>query len=280
MQTPVIATGWSDGSFYGFGLEIARYRGLRTIGHGGGDPGYRAHVVRYPDQGLAVAVLANLEEIDPAKLAQGVADIYLASEFSTPPAARTAATLPDVSLSKEQLAGKAGLYRNQSTGTFGRYFVHEGKLMSAPGAGTEPNIELKPVRPDRFVLPGTSITIEFVCPPGGGALEAHATGAGTKPIVMQQMRASFEPSMKELQEFAGEYASPEVGVTYSLEVRDSGLTIHVPRRADIALQPMFTDAFHGALVDVAEFSRDTRGHITGFTVTNSGVRHLRFDRAK
>jgi hypothetical protein len=169
--------------------------------------------------------------------------------------------LPDVSLSKEQLAGKAGLYRNRSTGTFGRYFVHEGKLMSAPGAGTEPNIELKPVSADRFVLPGTSIAIEFVSPPGGGAIETHVTGAGTKPIVMQQVRTSFGPSTKDLREFAGEYGSPEVGVTYSLEVRDSGLTIHVPGRAGIVLQPIFPDAFHGAVVDVVEFSRDTRGDV-------------------
>src|SRR5438128_9870550 len=43
MQTPAIPTGWSDTSSYGFGLEIARYRGLRTISHGGGDPGYAAY---------------------------------------------------------------------------------------------------------------------------------------------------------------------------------------------------------------------------------------------
>ncbi|HXN23464.1 MAG TPA: serine hydrolase domain-containing protein, partial [Candidatus Dormibacteraeota bacterium] len=36
MQTPAIPTGWSDGSSYGYGLEIAKYRGLRTVGHGGG----------------------------------------------------------------------------------------------------------------------------------------------------------------------------------------------------------------------------------------------------
>src|SRR5207244_994236 len=42
MQTPVIATGWSDTSQYGLGLEIAQHRGLRTVGHGGGDDGVRS----------------------------------------------------------------------------------------------------------------------------------------------------------------------------------------------------------------------------------------------
>ena len=53
MQTTAIKTNWSD-TGYGFGVEIARHRGLRTIGHGGGDEGRRTYVVRYPDQGLAV----------------------------------------------------------------------------------------------------------------------------------------------------------------------------------------------------------------------------------
>jgi CubicO group peptidase (beta-lactamase class C family) len=63
MQTPVIPTGWSEGSSYGFGLEIAKYRGLRTVGHGGGDQGVGAYVVRYPDQKFAVAALCNLDNI-------------------------------------------------------------------------------------------------------------------------------------------------------------------------------------------------------------------------
>ena len=273
-------TGWSDGSFYGLGLEIARYRGLRTIGHGGGDPGYRAQVVRYPDQGLAIAVLCNLEDIDPAKLAQGVADIYLADVVSTRSADGAPATPPQISLSAQQLASKAGLYRDPSNGKYGRLFVRDGKLMSAPGAGTEPNVALQPVSANRFVLPGTSIVLEFVSPPGGGALEMHVTGARPKPIVMQRVTASFAPSTTDLRGFAGEYTSAEVGATYTLEARDSGLTIQVPGRVDITLQPIFPDAFHGAVVDVVEFARDARGDITGFTVTNSGVRHLRFDRVK
>ncbi len=48
MQTPTIPAGWPDGSWYGFGLEIGRYRGLRTVGHGGGDPGSRGRAAVQP----------------------------------------------------------------------------------------------------------------------------------------------------------------------------------------------------------------------------------------
>src|SRR6185295_1300226 len=60
MQKPLVATDWGDGSFYGFGLATGEYRGLRMIGHGGGDPGISSYVARFPDQGLAVALLGNV----------------------------------------------------------------------------------------------------------------------------------------------------------------------------------------------------------------------------
>ena len=82
MQTVAIKTNWSETSGYGFGVEIARHRGLRTIGHGGGDAGRRTYIVRYPDQGLAIAVLCNLDDIDPAALSRSISELYLGDALS------------------------------------------------------------------------------------------------------------------------------------------------------------------------------------------------------
>jgi hypothetical protein len=54
----------------------------------------------------------------------------------------------------------------------------------------------------------------------------------------------------------------------------------IPGRADIILQPVFTDAFAGGIVGVVRFSRDARGAVTGFTANSDGARSLRFDRVK
>jgi CubicO group peptidase (beta-lactamase class C family) len=279
MQTPTIPTGWPDGSSYGFGLEIGKYRGLRTIGHGGGDPGYGAYVVRYPDQGLAVAVLSNLDNIgfSVSHLTQGVADIYLADELAAPGASSTAATTPKVSLSAVELASKAGLYRDPSTEIVGRIFVRDGKLMASGDAGEGESIELIPVSANRFVVPEKSIAVEFVPGDTGRAQEIHVTGAGPKPMV-SQLVAAFAPSSAELRAFLGEYTSAELDVTYTLAARDSGLVLQMPGRADVVLQPLFPDAFAGALVNVVKFSRDARGIVAGFTVHPIGARGLRFDR--
>ena len=284
MQTAAIPTGWSEGSFYGFGLEISKYRGLRTVGHGGGDRGIASYVVRYPDQRFAVALLCNLDNIGDnghvTELARRVADIYLSDVFPSAPAESPTARTPQVSLSAEQLVGKVGLYLDPVTLSVGRIFLRDGKLRASPNAGEDPSIELTPVNENRFVLPGTPIVAEFLPSTPGQPQQVRVTGDGPKPIVSQKV-APFAPSSAELRVFAGEYISPEVEGTYTLTVRDSGLVIQIPGRTDIALQPIFPDGFAGAILGVVKFSRDASRAVTGFTANSSGqVRGLRFDRVK
>jgi len=282
MQTPAIPTGWSDASSYGFGLEIAPYRGLRAIGHGGGDRGIAAYVVRYPEQGFAVALLCNLDNIGESGNATGlterVADIYLADVFPSPPAKNVTATLPRVSLSAEQLASKVGLYRDPSGDSVGRIFLRDGKLM-ANVVGEDQSVELAPLSENRFVVLGTPMVAEFLPGAPGQPDEVRVTGAGPQPVVSQKV-ASFAPSSSELRAFAGKYTSAEVEGTYTLAARDSGLVIQIPGRTDIALQPIFPDGFAGTILGVVRFSRDPGGAITGFTANYSGARGLRFDRVK
>ena len=78
MQTPVVLTG-GDKSPYGLGLEVGQDHGLKTVGHGGGDQGVAAYVIRYPDRGLAVAVLCNLDNVGfgVGALTRNVAAVYL-----------------------------------------------------------------------------------------------------------------------------------------------------------------------------------------------------------
>jgi CubicO group peptidase (beta-lactamase class C family) len=281
MQTPAIPTG-SDGSSYGYGLEIAQYRGLRTIGHGGGDRGIASYVVRYPEQRFAVALLCNLDNIDgnATGLTQRVADIFLSDAFATLPTSSGTATPTSVTLSAEQLASKVGLYRDLVTESVGRIFLRDGKLMASEGVGEGESVELTPVSENRFVVLGTPIVAEFVPAESGRPQEVRVTGDGPKPVVSQQVTSSFAPSSMELRAFRGEYTSAEVEGTYTLAARDSGLSIQIPGRTDIALQPIFPDGFAGAIVGVVKFSRDEGGAVTGFTAYSIGARGLRFDRVK
>src|SRR5580692_11660053 len=64
---------------YAKGLSIVEYRGLHTVRHGGSWGGYRAELLRFPDQHFSVACLCNLGSANPSRRANEVADVYLSS---------------------------------------------------------------------------------------------------------------------------------------------------------------------------------------------------------
>jgi len=283
IQTPVISTGWSETSSYGFGVEIAKYRGLTTIGHGGGDRGIASYLVRYPEENFAVALLCNLDNIgengNATALTQRVADIYLAGALAAPKSGGSMAAPVPVPLSPEQLTRMVGLYRDLSNDMVGRIFMRDGKLMASAGAGEEPSVELTPVGANRFVVRGTPVSVDFVPPSHGRSQEIHVSGDGPKPRV-SQLVTPFGPAAAQLGLFEGVYSSPEVEGIFTLAARNAGLVMEIPGRANISLQPVFTDAFAGAIVGVVKFSRDGRGIVTGFTANSDGARGLRFERIK
>lgn len=48
---------------YGMGWSVGTYRGLRTVGHGGGSIGGNCQLVVFPDQGVVVAITANTGDV-------------------------------------------------------------------------------------------------------------------------------------------------------------------------------------------------------------------------
>jgi CubicO group peptidase (beta-lactamase class C family) len=62
---------------YGFGWAVGDYGGHRSLGHGGGIPGFMTYMERYPDDDLAVIVLTNVLPADPALIVRGVARHYV-----------------------------------------------------------------------------------------------------------------------------------------------------------------------------------------------------------
>jgi CubicO group peptidase (beta-lactamase class C family) len=72
---------------YSKGLVVSSYRGLKAVSHGGSWGGYRAQLLRFPDQHFSVACLCNVGNADPGKRADRVAGIFLTNEMKEPPPA-------------------------------------------------------------------------------------------------------------------------------------------------------------------------------------------------
>jgi CubicO group peptidase (beta-lactamase class C family) len=282
MQTAV-PLGENGTSPWGLGLEVGVDGGLKTVGHGGGDPGIAAYVIRYPAHDLNVAVLCNLDNLNArvGTLARQVAAFYLPARAQ--PESRDAALVTKgAALTVAELASNAGLYRDLATGTYGRVYMRDGKLWASMDAGDGPadSVELRPIDRNRFSIPGAPVVAEFVAPGEARPRQIRVTGAGPKPYVSEQVVEGFAPTAQQLREYAGSYANADLDVTYELVARASGLVLQIPGRAEIALQPVFPDAFYGSLVDLIRFSRGAGPQATAFTVNRSSVRNLRFERAR
>jgi CubicO group peptidase (beta-lactamase class C family) len=141
---------------YALGLMIGEYRGQRTVSHGGSWGGYRAELLRFPDQHFSVATLCNLGSIRPGQLATRVADIYLADVLApaaatpaaTPAVARTAAAAAEPAPPRAALLELEGTYHSEELQTSYRIVAHEGTLtLQRRGMPAQP---LQPVASDEF----------------------------------------------------------------------------------------------------------------------------------
>ncbi|HWC19195.1 MAG TPA: serine hydrolase domain-containing protein, partial [Terriglobales bacterium] len=66
---------------YALGLFRATYLGLPVVGHDGALFGYRAQMLRFPEQKFSVLCLCNISSANPGSLARQIADLYLADEM-------------------------------------------------------------------------------------------------------------------------------------------------------------------------------------------------------
>ncbi len=64
----------------GLSWFIDKYRGMKTISHGGGDLGFRSYIIMLPEKSLAVIAASNFESTPMNNLIFGIIDIMLGFE--------------------------------------------------------------------------------------------------------------------------------------------------------------------------------------------------------
>lgn len=273
MQKPSAVTS-AEGTRWGLGFEISDHRGATFVGHGGGDRGIDNYFAWYPQQQLAIVVLCNTDNIGTRQLTERIADFYLPAPPTEQKTASAAPASPAVTLSSEQLEGKAGLYREVGGDTFVRTFVRDGELRFALGTGTFESLRLVPVSETRFTIGGSTFALEFTPPARAKILRGFAA---EKPTGTFERVEPFSPSPAQLHAYAGIYASDELNAEWTIAQHGSTLVIRRLGNADTVVEPLATDMFT-TIGDYMKFSRDARGTITGFTLTSTGARSLRFER--
>jgi len=264
---------------YAAGLEVATYGGLRVVAHSGSWVGFKAQLMRFPEQRFSVICLCNDESANPTALALRIADIYLANQFTSPPA-RPVVTDPSVGRSAPtaaDLAAKEGLYRDPVSHTIAR--------IRADGADLRVDLGWRPARyapidPHTFRSADPDVgfpsDLVFGASNRAKAKRFQLLQFGEVPLAFERV-APHTPTVDELREYVGTYTSSEVDTTHEVVLENGKLYLAYRRSPRTPLRPSSKDGFTLDAMRV-EFERDASGCVAGYGVWFDTSWNLRFTR--
>ncbi len=247
---------------YGYGLTLNTWRGVRAIGHGGADAGYRAYVERYPDFGVAVAVLCNAANAGPNNLARAVAARVLDDRL---PREMVEARAPEHVPSATAREAWIGVYRDTVSQLVLRVRI-SGDSVFANDTRLSFNSD---------TTASTSAVAGWLSlQPRGATTTIRINPKGTRQRVFVRQAAAIA----NVGTYAGTYASSELDVQYALIARDGAVVLSHRKVGDWPLQSAGRDVFTTTTGSTLVFQRDRRGRLTGFTLNDARVRGVSFVR--
>lgn len=264
---------------YAAGLEIGAYGGLRFVAHSGSWVGFKAQLLRFPEQRFSVICLCNDESANPTALALRIADLYLADQFESEPnrpivvaagdsapAAPAAELVAIEGVYREPVthavarvaAGGPGLLVDQGWGASAYAPIDRGVFRSAdPDVGLPTDLvfaQEKRVEPQRFQL-----------------LEP-----GEVPLNFERIDP-YTPSLDELRAYTGTYYSEELETANRVYLEDGQLYLEYRRSPKTPLQPTLKDQFTSNGMRI-EFARDSNGVVSGYGIWFDWEWNVRFAR--
>ena len=245
---------------YALGLYVDTYKGVREVDHSGGTAGYSAHLVRYPDQQVSVAVLCNVAGANATAYAKSVGELYLTGlRPATPPK-------PTHTLTDTEAARLVGLYRSlKPAGVLRIERDKDGGLIARDVA------RLVPMSATRFATIDLS-TYEF-----DGQAQLRVTDEFGTVDVYDRMEPTT-PNVEALKVFTGRYVSDEIETT--MDVALDGDRLVVRRRPDFEgpLVPVWSNGFFSPPLGWIIFARDAAGQVISMSINQDRAWDVRFSR--
>jgi len=255
---------------YAFGLAVGDYRGLRLISHGGSFAGFRAQMIRFPEQKLSVICLANLSTVNPTKLCKQVADLYLAKQFKEQKA-------EFIELSPQDLKDKIGTFRDPKTGTICEVSLKDDKLTVNL---FDTDFQIAPLTKTHFKSVGAlfDTDVRFERQQQNEPLLMRVKVEGERPVTYENIQVAA-PTLAELEEYVGDYHSDELQFTHKLVLKDGKLYFRHKNAPKKPLSPTLGDMFKVSYATI-HFIRDHQNKISGFTLSTERARNIRFVRKR
>ncbi len=266
-----------ESTTYALGIIRGEHRGLETYGHGGADAGYRSQYLRIPDHEFGVSVFCNDPRVSPNALARRVADIYLGehTEATRSRSSRNQGSDSDGRLSPDEMQNLEGIYVAQPGDRTMKVSFENNRLKLDVG----PGVPLVPLGNDLYTVGRSDMQMEIKPgdKTGSGNAELRFTNRNDPDIYTRY--DAWLPDEEDLKEFTGIYHSTELGTDYKFNIENGRLRFHHRKLESRTLTPVFPDAFH-LQGRILTFTRDDRGNVDGFRVSDSRVWGVEFEKTE
>jgi CubicO group peptidase (beta-lactamase class C family) len=259
---------------YASGLMIRKYKGLKTVRHGGAFVGFRAELLRFPEQKLSIAIFANRGDANPSRMANQVADILLKDELIEKIVKNDEKVTIDITEDEFQRTQLVGGYEIQP-GVVAKLSIKNDSL-NVLQTWNKSTYTLLKVRGNTFQISGNE-NIRF-------SFSNLKNGFTQTLTVLQDGRETRAERKKEvdlsgidLNDYLGSYYSKELDVTYDFEVENGVLKAGIKEKkslVDCTISEIdkFTMEF-----GMIRFQR-TGGLISSFELDSGRVKKLKFHK--
>lgn len=273
-QEGLLNSGESAG--YAFALTNGTYKGLRTVSHGGALAGYRAELMRFPDQNFSVIILANRSDANPSSKAYQLADIFLQNDFIAD------STSPEEGSQEKDKYIPTHLLNHKAK--VGSYELRPGQVVSVhiqsdstfiTEKWNQTSYFIKAFDETGFILPeDINVRFFFAELKDGLAQKLIVSEAGR--IFTAKRILTPDLTRINIEEFEGTYYSEELNYNYIISYSDRQLTLDVGDRnpTELSITAIDQGVANGMIF---LFSRN-ENNITGFNLDAGRVKNLYFSK--
>ena len=271
----LLNSGKSSG--YAFALNNGTYKGLRTVSHSGALAGYRAQLLRFPDQEFSVIILSNRNDGDPTLKAYQVADVFLKDQFK----AQEEEQVEKVSVQKALPIND--MDRNVFTGYYGLQpgleisISMERDTLWVVQHWTGDAYTLEPADDFSFKLvEDSTVRLYFHELKDNKTQVLYSSDLLDRSVEKWQRKEPLINSSINLQDFVGTYFSPELEVNYGIFSAEGILKVSQAGKNTRDLSLWEKDVFYHQGLEF-RFLREN-GQVKGFLLNAGRVRNLGFEK--
>jgi CubicO group peptidase (beta-lactamase class C family) len=259
---------------YASGLMISKYKGLKTIRHGGAFVGFRAELLHFPEQKLSIAIFANIGDANPSRMANQVADVLLKDKLIEKVVKKDKKVKIDTTEDEFQLSQLVGDYEIQP-GAVAKLSIKNDSLNVLQTWNKSTYTILK-VSGNTFQISGNeNISFSFSNLKDGftQTLTVIQDGSETKAKRKKEVNLSGI----DLNDYLGSYYSKELDVTYDFEIENGILKAGIKEKkslVDCTISEIDQLTMEFGMI---RFQR-TDGLISSFELDSGRVKNLKFHK--